>query len=95
MNTAVERACLTDDVEKAGGVETLILLAKDISSALDASTETRLWEGLRAHRITVIGATSKRAALAHADKVVVLVDGHVVAVGPWAELASSWGHLAG
>lgn len=122
VDTAIERACLANDVDKAGGVDTLIghrgvrlsggqsqrlalaralatdselLLADDISSALDASTEARLWEGLRAQRITVIGATSKRAALAHADKVVVLVDGHVVAVGPWTELASSWEHLAG
>jgi ABC-type transport system involved in cytochrome bd biosynthesis fused ATPase/permease subunit len=122
VGAAIERACLTEDVKKAGGVDTLIghrgvrlsggqgqrlalaralatdselLVADDISSALDATTEARLWEDLRVHRTTVIGATSKRAALAHADKVVVLVDGHVVAVGPWTELANSWGHLAG
>ena len=43
----------------------------------------------------MVGATSKRAALARADRVVVLVDGEVAAVGPWAELAPAWGHLAG
>jgi ATP-binding cassette subfamily B protein len=75
--------------------ESELLLTEDISSALDATTEVQLWDSLRAHRTTVIGATSKRAALAHADKVVVLVDGHIAAVGPWTELARSSDHLAG
>jgi ATP-binding cassette subfamily B protein len=122
LNRAIDSACLADDIEDAGGVDTLIghrgvrlsggqaqrlalaramatdselLLADDISSALDATTEVQLWDSLRAHRTTVIGATSKRAALAHADRVVVLVKGHIAAVGPWVELASSWEHLAG
>ena len=43
----------------------------------------------------VIGATSKRAALAQADRVVVLVDGEVAATGPWVELSRDWDHLAG
>ena len=51
--------------------------------------------GLRARGTTVIGATSKRAALEQADRVVVLVDGRVAAVGPWRELAPTWGRLAG
>ena len=72
-----------------------LLLADDVSSALDAATEIELWSALRARGATVIGATSKRAALAQADRVVVLVEGRVAAVGPWAELAGSWGHLAG
>ncbi|MCW2796963.1 ABC transporter ATP-binding protein [Nocardioides sp.] len=72
-----------------------LLLADDVSSALDAATEIELWSALRARGATVIGATSKRAALAQADRVVVLVEGRVAAVGPWAELAPSWGHLAG
>jgi ATP-binding cassette subfamily B protein len=42
-----------------------------------------------------LGATSKRAALAQADRVVVLVEGRVAATGPWSELAPAWGHLAG
>ena len=42
-----------------------------------------------------IGATTKRAALARADRVVVLAEGQVAAVGPWRELESGWGHLAG
>jgi ATP-binding cassette, subfamily B, bacterial len=72
-----------------------LLLADDVSSALDAATEVELWKALRERGITVLGATSKRAALAQADRVVVLVDGEVAAVGKWAELAPAWGHLAG
>ncbi|WP_217616062.1 ABC transporter ATP-binding protein [Cellulomonas sp. GbtcB1] len=72
-----------------------LLLADDVSSALDASTETELWSALRERGTTVVGATSKRAALARADRVVVLEEGAVVAVGPWRDLAARWGHLAG
>ncbi|WP_309069508.1 ATP-binding cassette domain-containing protein, partial [Microbacterium sp.] len=72
-----------------------LLLADDVSSALDARTEIELWQALRDRGTTVIGATSKRAALARADRVVVLSDGEVAAVGPWRELTGRWGHLAG
>lgn len=72
-----------------------LLLADDVSSALDAATEIELWSALRDRGATVIGATSKRAALAQADRVVVLVEGRVAATGPWADLAPAWGHLAG
>lgn len=72
-----------------------LLLADDVSSALDAATEIELWAALRERHTTVVGATSKRAALAQADRVVVLADGEVAAVGPWTELAGDWGHLAG
>jgi ABC-type multidrug transport system fused ATPase/permease subunit len=76
----------------AAGAE--LLLADDVSSALDARTEVELWRGLRRRGATVIGATSKRAALQQADLVVVLVDGAVAATGTWSELATTWGHLA-
>jgi len=72
-----------------------LLLADDVSSALDSATEIELWSALRQRGATVIGATSKRAALAQADRVVVLVEGRVAAVGPWSDLAADWGHLAG
>ncbi len=72
-----------------------LLLADDVSSALDAATEVELWAALRERGATVLGATSKRAALTLADRVIVLVDGEVAAIGPWAELAAAWGHLAG
>ncbi|TQL70149.1 ABC-type multidrug transport system fused ATPase/permease subunit [Nocardioides albertanoniae] len=77
----------------AAGTE--LLLADDVSSALDASTEIELWRALRERHTTVVGATSKRAALAQADRVVVMVDGEIAAVGPWAGLAPAWSHLAG
>ena len=72
-----------------------LLLADDVSSALDSATEIELWTALRQRGATVIGATSKRAALAQADRVVVLVEGQVAAVGAWSELSGDWGHLAG
>ena len=72
-----------------------LLLADDVSSALDASTEIELWQALRARGAAVIGATSKSAALAQADRVVVLDAGRVVDDGPWAELSARWSHLAG
>jgi ABC-type multidrug transport system fused ATPase/permease subunit len=72
-----------------------LLLADDVSSALDATTEVELWTALRERGATVIGATSKAAALTQADRVVVLVEGRVVDIGPWERLATRWGHLAG
>jgi ABC-type multidrug transport system fused ATPase/permease subunit len=72
-----------------------LLLADDVSSALDAATEVELWSTLRERGATVVGATSKRAALAQADRVVVLVEGRIADVGPWPDLAPRWGHLAG
>ncbi len=72
-----------------------LLVADDVSSALDASTEIGLWEAMRASGRTVIGSTTKRSALARADRVVVLVDGAVAAQGPWSDLAPDWSHLAG
>nr|WP_293767535.1 ATP-binding cassette domain-containing protein [Sporichthya sp.] len=72
-----------------------LVLADDASSALDARTELELWSALRDRGATVLSATSKQAALRQADVVVVLADGTVAAVGPWADLAERWGHLAG
>jgi ABC-type multidrug transport system fused ATPase/permease subunit len=72
-----------------------LLVADDVSSALDARTELELWDALRRRGTTVVGSSSKRAALARADVVVVLEDGRVAAVGPWRRLAGEWGHLAG
>ncbi|WP_407318823.1 ABC transporter ATP-binding protein [Isoptericola halotolerans] len=72
-----------------------VLLADDVSSALDATTEVELWTALREQGLTVVGSTSKRAALERADRVVVLDEGRVAAVGPWRELDGRWSHLAG
>ncbi|WP_420452199.1 ATP-binding cassette domain-containing protein [Ilumatobacter sp.] len=80
---------------RALAVSAHVLIADDVSSALDAATEVELWESLRERGLTVIGSTSKRAALARADRVVVMVDGEIAATGPWDRLAPAWGHLAG
>lgn len=72
-----------------------LLLADDVSSALDARTEIELWQALRAREVTVIGATSKRSALAEADRVVVIAEGRIAGVGRWDDLEPAWGHLAG
>ncbi|WP_255597923.1 ATP-binding cassette domain-containing protein [Micromonospora sp. RL09-050-HVF-A] len=74
---------------------TELLVADDVSSALDVTTELALWAALREHGVTVVGSTSKRAALVRADHVVVLIDGTAVAQGPWRDLEDDWGHLAG
>ena len=74
---------------------TELLIADDVSSALDVTTELALWQALRSHGVTVVGSTSKRAALAQADKVVVLIGGRAEDQGTWNELADRWGHLAG
>jgi ABC-type protease/lipase transport system fused ATPase/permease subunit len=58
-------------------------------------TELDLWRALRGHGVTVVGSTSKRAALSQADKVVVLIGGRAEAQGTWSELEARWGHLAG
>ncbi|SDQ65452.1 ABC transporter ATP-binding protein [Quadrisphaera sp. DSM 44207] len=72
-----------------------LIVADDVSSALDARTEIELWEALRHRGATVVGASSKRSALARADCVVVLDEGRVAATGRWEDLAPAWGHLAG
>ncbi|KUL27395.1 ATP-binding cassette domain-containing protein [Actinoplanes awajinensis] len=74
---------------------TELLIADDVSSALDVTTELELWRALRSHGVTVVGSTSKRAALAQADRVVILIGGKAEDQGTWPELESRWGHLAG
>ncbi|MFC5381756.1 ATP-binding cassette domain-containing protein [Aquipuribacter nitratireducens] len=74
---------------------TELLVADDVSSALDVETELDLWQALRERGTTVVGSTSKRAALERADRVVVMVGGVVVAQGPWSRLQGDWGRLAG
>ena len=72
-----------------------LIVADDVSSALDVRTEIELWAALRRRGSTVVGASTKRAALARADRVVVLEQGRVADEGPWADLAPHWSHLAG
>ncbi|HWB37540.1 MAG TPA: ABC transporter ATP-binding protein, partial [Rugosimonospora sp.] len=80
---------------RALAARTELLVADDVSSALDVTTELELWRVLREHGSTVIGSTSKRAALTRADRALVLIGGRIVAQGPWHDLEKDWGHLAG
>ena len=41
------------------------------------------------------GTSRRETFLAQADRVVVLVEGRVAAIGAWSELSGHWGHLAG
>jgi ABC-type multidrug transport system fused ATPase/permease subunit len=72
-----------------------LIVADDVSSALDVRTEIELWAALRRRGSTVVGASTKRAALARADRVVVLDRGRVADEGTWDELSARWSHLAG
>jgi len=59
----------------------------DLSSALDAETERQLWSRLRARPGTTILAVSHRhVALQQADRIIVLKDGRVEAIGMLDEL---------
>ncbi|MBB6097629.1 ABC-type multidrug transport system fused ATPase/permease subunit [Deinobacterium chartae] len=64
-----------------------LLVFDDLSSALDAQTERQLWERLFARReVTCLVVSHRRAALERADRIVVLQDGQLEAVGTLAEL---------
>jgi ATP-binding cassette, subfamily B, bacterial len=59
-----------------------LLVLDDVSSALDQHTEARLWRALADAGITCLAASHRRAALDHADHVVVLKRGRVVCDRP-------------
>jgi ATP-binding cassette subfamily B protein len=55
------------------------LLVLDDLSSLDGPTEEALWSALTADRSrTILAATHRRAALRHADRVIVLADGEIM-----------------
>lgn len=60
----------------------------DLSSALDVETERKLWERLFAERgsATCLVVSHRKAALAHADRIVVMKDGAIEAEGTAAQL---------
>lgn len=65
-----------------------VLVLHDPTTAVDAVTEHRMARGLRAARrdLTTWVLTSSPALLAQADRVALVVDGRVVALGPHADL---------
>ena len=67
-----------------------VLVLVEPTSAVDAHTEARIAERLAAHRAgrTTVVMTASPLMLHHADVVVLLVDGHVVARGTHADLAT-------
>ena len=64
-----------------------IFVFDDISSALDVETENRLWQDLFLHPdATCLVVSNRRAALQHADHIIVLKNGQVEAEGTLAQV---------
>ncbi|AJY74643.1 ABC transporter ATP-binding protein [Paenibacillus beijingensis] len=63
----------------------------DLSSALDVETERKLWERMFAERgsATCLVVSHRKAALAHADRIIVMKDGAVEAEGTAAQLLAA------
>jgi ATP-binding cassette, subfamily B, bacterial len=70
------------------------LLVLDDLSSLDGPTEEALWSALAADRSrTIVAVSHRRAALRHADRVLVLSDGELVDQGPLAEVLARCGEM--
>ncbi|SHG19650.1 ABC transporter ATP-binding protein [Pedobacter caeni] len=68
-----------------------VLLLDDFTSRVDHNTEKRILENVQRNYpgITLLSVTQKVAAVAHYDKVIVLMQGEIVAQGTHAELMKS------
>jgi len=67
--------------------EAELLVFDDLSSALDVETERKLWERLFERRdATCLVVSHRKAALAYADRILVLKDGRLEASGTLEEL---------
>jgi len=87
QRVAIARALLADAP---------LLLLDDALSAVDTDTETRILAHLRAARVgrTVVIVSHRLSAVADADHVVVLREGHVTEQGSHAQLAAGHGWYA-
>ncbi len=65
-----------------------LLVLDDVSSALDVETEKALWDRLFEARsdVATLVVSHRQAAMSRADRVIVMEDGHVAAVGTAADL---------
>ncbi|MCX7522474.1 ABC transporter ATP-binding protein [Microbacterium sp. STN6] len=71
-----------------------LLIADDLSSALDPRTEASIWRRLRDQRRTMLASTSRRSVVELADRVLVMEHGRIVDTGRWCDLTRRWSHLA-
>ncbi len=64
-----------------------LLVVDDLSSALDVATEAELWQRLRAlENTTILAVSTRRITFHQADQIIVLKEGEIEAVGPFATL---------
>ena len=82
---------ITDGTEVCDAVAQLspdVVVLDDLSSALDVETEQALWDRLSSDtgNATALVVSHRRPALQRADKVIVMRDGHIEAVGTADEL---------